>query len=286
MKKIIIHLGVHKTATTYLQNTLWKNIETLKEKNIAYISLGKMRSGITSTISNDNYDANQVREVIIKNLENYDNYNTVLMSDENILGGINDIFAHSTISPKYEIRINKIKEAFKNNKVTYFLAIRNYSQYYSSIYCEFLRHTKKYISFKNFMAKFNFLQFGWQDLVKNLLEIIDIKDLYVFKFEDFVKNDDFYFNSILNTKNLILDKHKVSTDRVSYRNKTIEFMDHLSMNFSNQVIIKLIDGLDNNLKKLDFNHKFVPWHESEIEYFAAKYQKDLGILKKMKINLI
>ena len=46
-KRVILHIGAHKPATTFLQRQLAGNAEALKKHGVSYVDLRTMRSGIT-----------------------------------------------------------------------------------------------------------------------------------------------------------------------------------------------------------------------------------------------
>ena len=48
--QIVLHIGVHKTATTYLQAILEASRDRLGAEGIGYVTLEEMRSGITARV--------------------------------------------------------------------------------------------------------------------------------------------------------------------------------------------------------------------------------------------
>ena len=46
MKRLVIHIGLHKTGTTALQQYLAANDAKLRQRNVAYIALDRMRKEV------------------------------------------------------------------------------------------------------------------------------------------------------------------------------------------------------------------------------------------------
>ena len=79
MKKLILHLGVHKTATTYLQEVLQYNQQSLLTKQIKYIDLATMRREITPKIVNAEVSFQQLKKALNKY---YDNETIIIGSNQ------------------------------------------------------------------------------------------------------------------------------------------------------------------------------------------------------------
>lgn len=286
MIKVIVHLGIYKTATTYLQNTLMTNNDVLKANKIAYIPMTKMRkNGITRAITNVKTTADEVYELILANIDCQD-YNTILISEELILGGVYDIRMHDKIAPRLHYRINKIKEVFKTHDTKYYFCIREYSSFYRSVYCEFLRHAKHYMTFKNFIGDFDYLNYSWKDLILELMQEVGKEKLTIFTFENFIKKEDHYFKMLLNDYDLKLREYLTKNTRKSFANKSIEILDCLSHEFSGEFVIKLLHHIDLNIHRLNFKEKFNPWSKSEQKHLKNKYINDINEIEKLKINIV
>lgn len=284
-KSVVFHLGAHKTATTYIQNTLWKNKSKLANNKIAYIPLNIMRSGITSYIVRQDFNPKEFYNLIISNLE-FEDYEILIISDENIIGGINDIQASKQIAPLAKQRIEKIVSAFSDSHEIYcHFAVREYASYYASIYCECLRHLKKYETFETFLEGFNYLQFSWQNIINELVNVIDLDNLFVYSFEYFIENELAIFKTLTSQRINDFDKHiNLSEDRKTFRHKTIEIVDHLATKFNNQMIVNLLNPINAGMLSMNRNKKFNPFNESELNYFEEKYKNDLVEIKNLNIK--
>jgi len=284
-RKVILHLGAHKTATTYLQNTLWKNKSKLTENKIAYIPLNLMRSGITACIVKNDSTPQQFYDLVKSNLELND-YETLIISDENIIGGINDILTNKSIAPKIKLRLDKIVQAFgKDHSIFCYFAVREYASYYASIYCECLRHLNRYETFDTFIEGFDYLQFSWLNIINEFTNFIDADKINIYSFEYFIENEQTIFKALTNGRiDNFIEYSETSGSRKTFRHKTIELLDHLSLRFNNQMLKNLINPVDKAMLSINRNRKFIPFSESELNYFSNKYNKDLEEIKNLDIK--
>lgn len=86
-RKVVLHLGIHKTATTALQEFLERESRSLRDNGAVYIPLAEMREEISPLIR-----SNQPlhREFLIKMAERM-GAASIILSDENIAGLTSDI---------------------------------------------------------------------------------------------------------------------------------------------------------------------------------------------------
>ncbi|WP_213032645.1 hypothetical protein, partial [Acinetobacter radioresistens] len=75
MKKLILHLGVHKTATTYIQSKIYNSREVLSQAGIGCISLDDTRKYFTSKLTRSPSISKEAKSF----LESHD---VILLSDE------------------------------------------------------------------------------------------------------------------------------------------------------------------------------------------------------------
>ena len=90
MTDIILHLGLHKTGTTFVQESLKVSRRALIEQGLFYTPLNQMRNKITKNIGNE-YDEKKSQDLqtsidIIASEAKNAGCHTMLLSDENILG--------------------------------------------------------------------------------------------------------------------------------------------------------------------------------------------------------
>ena len=93
-RRIHLHLGAHKTATTYIQRILATNKDTLLENGVFYLPLAQTRAKLSKQImglsrkGRRSADLVSHRQAILDELsgKGLERCHTVLISDENLLG--------------------------------------------------------------------------------------------------------------------------------------------------------------------------------------------------------
>ena len=155
-RRIILQLGLHKTATTSLQDFLMEHHRQLAIKGVRYIPLQRMRGDITPLFWS--LDKGR-REKLAQFVDEVDHH-TVLFSDENIIGTPGDL-TQGTLYPYARNRIETFCEEMAGREITLFLTLREPHRFLVSMYCEFLRHNE-FITFGEYLAAFDVPAFSYR----------------------------------------------------------------------------------------------------------------------------
>lgn len=154
-QQYFIHLGLHKTATTALQSFLHKNAAALLTHDVRYIPLQRMRAEITPLFCSAEKSK---RRRLMEQLEAFPN-RRVLLSEENILGSPADI-ASGVLYPYAKNRVETFCEEAGNCPVTVFVTLREPASFFTSMYCEYIRH-QDFIPFDEYVAPFDVSGFSY-----------------------------------------------------------------------------------------------------------------------------
>ncbi len=132
---LILHLGLHKTATTALQDFLAGETKALLAHGVAYPRLARMRSDLTPLIASA---AKPDRAALARFVDKV-RQPVLLLSDENILGAPGDIVG-GALYPFAENRVRRFCDQFADRRIRLFLTLRAPAAFLASMYCEYLRH--------------------------------------------------------------------------------------------------------------------------------------------------
>jgi hypothetical protein len=182
MTSVIIHIGIQRTGSTFLQHNIFPQ---LKDVNLVNYHLNKGlksdilgRKDIQVILSNiENYNRDIVTKKIIRRFET----NKInLISNENIYCNM------WTKEDNRFKKIEKIKDFFPNAKII--IGTRDEKDLLLSWY-------KKYIvnggnkDFNNFLAEvINVEKLRYEKYLQHLIELYDRKNIYVYQFNE-MKND-------------------------------------------------------------------------------------------------
>lgn len=189
---IILHIGMQRTGTTFLQNSIFPNIQEVNLANfyrhdgIKFDMLG--REDVQSILTNiEKYEYNTVYKKIYRHFQD-DKIN--LISNENIYCEM------WTKKDKRVEKIEKTKEFFPNAKIIF--GIRDKRDLLLSWY-------KKYVvnggtlSFQDFkQVTVNIDKFDYGSYTKYLLELFGKENVYIYRFEEMKRDIYSFVNGICN----------------------------------------------------------------------------------------
>ena len=134
-KKIVLHLGIHKTATTSLQEFLENNRSALRKHGASFMPLDEMRANVSPLIrSHNKTDRETLSKLITRSGAQVD-----IFSDENLMGLTSDIRV-GTLYPHADGRVTRFCEQFKDLPVEVVITLRSPAKFILSSYSEYIRH--------------------------------------------------------------------------------------------------------------------------------------------------
>ncbi|CAA0124417.1 Uncharacterised protein [BD1-7 clade bacterium] len=175
-----LHLGVHKTATTHLQQVL--SINRGKQEEFVYIDNDSFRESFTHA---NRFVDDRHAEAINAYLKTFVALKSkrVLISEENIIGEPKDIFGSKDLYPRAAERLAKLGEFVSGfDTHTIWLSVRSMDTFLPSIYCEYLRHWP-YKSFDQVLD--GQYQQSWVPLIKLVAEAFPNSQIKIVCYEKY-----------------------------------------------------------------------------------------------------
>lgn len=146
--EIFLHLGAHKTATTYLQETLSANRGLLDAHGIGFVPPSTYRPMIRHAASRDRTlnrvgvirRARKTRSIagIITSARRAGR-RRLIISEENLLGTLDRTLTGSWFYDRCRGELGDIIRALNGHRVTAMLALRNYADFFPSAYAQALK---------------------------------------------------------------------------------------------------------------------------------------------------
>lgn len=238
--KVLVHLGVHKTATTYIQSRLQNSINLLEKSGVIYVPLAEVRENITERLK-------QGRKPSTAFLNRHTTSNKrLLISDENILGSLLPPTSLKLYNNPGE-RVALLVDWLKGNEIELCLTVRKPSSYLISRYIEYLRHGD-YIDFKEYYRKINFNQFSWNYLINDIKNETGLS-VTVQKFEEIfaANNEENYLASLTGLPKLKLKEANKGNDirRSAISQQAFDIVKLFAMNYPSSKVKDLVRLLDN-----------------------------------------
>lgn len=194
-----LHIGLHKTATTHLQDSLEMAKNDLASAGILYISRLESREGrLVKLLRKEKLNAYLPNWAYRRRLESSlrtqfgpeaARMKTIMISDENLIGTSRDaLWPGDRIYPRLETRLSGIQSISQENAVEIFVSIRSYESLLSSAYCQALRQGwgKKLPAPE--VLKDNLLNSppDWLDFLNRIKQHVPRAALKAWRFEDYI----------------------------------------------------------------------------------------------------
>lgn len=141
--KVILHVGAHKTATTYLQARLAKSVNPLRQMQVGYVDLqqfreaqalagGLRRAEPRYALLRHRALRRELSRLIERQI--YFGATRVVLSDENILGNLGELFGDHDFYPRAGARVRVLVDALSNWDVEIAVSTRCYASFLVSVW--------------------------------------------------------------------------------------------------------------------------------------------------------
>ncbi len=182
---IHVHLGAHKTASTYLQRVLHNSRELLLERDITVSIPRQLRAaGWTNAFRKTFWRDAQPTNDQLERLRSFAPESGLwILSEENLLGGPKELAWTRTLYPRLPRSLVGLRTTFPTARIELFLAVRSYDAFFRSCYSEMLRYSG-YRPFEEFYEAERFARFSWVDVVGRLLRVAPARSIHTWRYED------------------------------------------------------------------------------------------------------
>ena len=175
MTKIILHLGAHRTASTHVQGVLGKNTALLAKAGIAAPSQEDVKNALTKPLGTriPSVRAGFKQLGVPAGLE------TVVISDENLLGFLNSIFIHGAFYPDTARRLAKLRVMLPVDPAKIVVAIRPYESFFISAYGRWLAPGRMVLPRDTLAELVLGLSRGWADVLADIADAFPDSELVI-----------------------------------------------------------------------------------------------------------
>lgn len=191
--KLHIHLGAHKTGSTSLQFHLRKNEARFADAGMAYIPMPEFRKRYSAYLNRieNRYPAfirllsRSIESRFRDQLAPLSGSSLVVISDENLLGGLAPIAARHRLYPHAVRMVGAVKHAVGPNDARYFLCIRNYPEFIVSMYLHLVIQGRRVPPLESVAADFLGGARGWAEVVADVAKVVGADRLTVWTYEHY-----------------------------------------------------------------------------------------------------
>lgn len=277
--KLHVHLGVHKTATTYLQGLMAKNLQQLNAAGVGAMPLSQFRAFFTRNFMD--FPAGEFR--IENELQRFfedgvpSSVRGLILSDENLIGLCNGLIAFGKPYQSLNARLTQLRSLLQGHSITLYISIRSYDYFTSSAYCEAMRHADHFLTFKSFRAKFDVEALRWPAMIERFAKVLKPAEIKLWRFEDFPGNAETIFRDLA----FGIDAADLSVgtraERPSFSEAAVAALEVVSSKLGPKVAIGLVNAITDRLPKGSGEGEypaFDPWSEEEHRNLSALYAED------------
>lgn len=167
MTKLILHLGAHRTGSTHVQGVMGDNKALLAKAGIAAPAQPLVKNAFTRPIGARLPKLNGGFNRMMAD-HGLPQAETVVISDENLLGFLNSIFTHGLFYPDTARRLGRLKSMLPFTPCKIVIAVRPYESYFASAYGRWLGPGRMVIPRDLLAGTVLAIKRGWDDV---LLEV-------------------------------------------------------------------------------------------------------------------
>jgi len=272
MARTVLHLGAHKTATSFIQKSLALNLDALAEHGVCFLPLDILRKNFTAFLHGTE-QTDITRELLAAI-----GRQTVLISDENISGAPADLIRHGTYYQSIGKRTEHAMNYIRAPKAEIFFALRDYASFNVSMYCEFLRH-KDYMPFAEYDAAFRKSGFSWVKVVDELVAAAPQSTITLWDYANFrQKRDDIL--SAMTGFDASGFKTPDNQVRESLSQQTVQSLEKLATFLPPSEVRRAVGPLTRAFPKSDGYTGFDPVQAAEKANLAERYANDLAMIRR------
>lgn len=167
MQDIILHLGAHRTASTHVQGVIGKNQPLLARAGIHAPEQKLLHRALTKGLNGRLPVSARTFERFVQEC-GVEAAETLVISDENLLGFLNSIFTHGAFYPDTRRRLNRLRQILPTAPRRIVFGIRPYDTFFSSAYGRWLAPTRSVIARDALEELVLSLKRGWHDVASDI----------------------------------------------------------------------------------------------------------------------
>jgi len=275
MPRTILHIGAHKTATSYMQKKLALNVDLLRRRNIHYEPLDVFRKEFTRLLNSQR----RVESEYVDELNEKAKTMTLLLSEENILGVPGDIIRKGRPYKSARERLERTSAFLRRpQKPAVFLSLREYSGFMVSMYSEYIRH-REFVPFREYRALFEDSGFNWISLIEDVLAALPDAQLHIWDFADFRKIEKNVFEAMLGFDPDIFQNPEGPV-RESFSDVAVRAFEALGTVIDHKDFKKLMGPISRQFPKGENYKAFDPIEPEAKVMLRARYQADLATISE------
>lgn len=278
---IILHLGAHKTASTYLQKRLSRSHGRLKRYKYVFHGPKSLRPRINKALGKQDKlgrveSQRRRRDCLTELIEHEEARGTerLVLSEEQFIGSLRDMVLGKDFYADADIRLTPVADALGDRPVKIMLSVRGYADFLASTYGQVIRGWRFMPFDQKLRDQFLNQARGWPELVETTLQAFPTtKGITLWRFEDFAASKDQILTELVGQAAPLI---KPLPDKpFSAPSQTAIDWLHESAQNGTPPDQDTVNAAYESALKVHGHPPFDPWTEEERAYLDARYRQDL-----------
>lgn len=280
---IRVHVGSHKTVTTYFQEMLLVNRAKSAACCVVYWSMSMTHYLLRSAVKA--YSASgekklfgllpikdQTGQATLADLIDLLRIGMSLtISDENILGDAADNYS-GRIYPRIRMELEVLRHAMPDGPVEIWLSVRFYAPFLASMCGESLRHDS-FMTLKKYLHANKDCEGQWPRLVDQIIEIFPQVKIVAWAYEDFRRLEPQFLSELGGFAYANMDRLGKLDVLPSSSATAIEQMIEAAPALSRQERIFRMLAMQGQFPKTSNSERFAPWSAQDREALDKQYAR-------------
>lgn len=294
---VVVHGGVHKTATSYVQSILQRNAGKLRKSRVYYIHHRDTRKEYTYPCQLNGYEKlgldyrRKYSDDDLKKLSKNFFKRTkakpggrIILSDENMPGHCGQCVQSGKLYSRRKMLIPIFAENIYYPTQEVHLAIRNYADFFASAYVEYLRSAKgEGVLRENEMKRAVLSKMpNWVKFIEVVQEAFGDARLILWRHEDFRALSSTILGNLcgpdINVEDLAMPKRSRGRPTASHR-AVRELLAEVERIGSAEALKKRVEIQDAYPRGTDYPG-YDPWTEAERDHLTRMYDRDVAEIKR------
>ena len=271
---IALHLGAHKTATTYIQKALEQSRDTLRASGLGCPSLDRIRSTITRRLDFAGFGLGGATRHL---MDEHRDCERVILSDENIIGGLKPPAGTRAFYGTRRRRVAPLVARLRPNPVKIYFSTRSYDTFLSAIYCEYIRHNP-FVDARSYLSWIDLKAFSWVDVIATFVELVGSESVSIWRHEDLALLEDEVFGALTAGRTHLLNKPTARL-RESMSAEAVETLAK-SPAMRSKDIRSHVKQITNALPKGPDRPAFSAFETSEAQDLRSRYDEEMAAIER------
>jgi hypothetical protein len=274
--KIHLHIGVHKTATTYIQSRLNASVFKLNKAGIGYFPLWDFRTSAWRDVMKIEPNGFRLEDHLHSFFPKFRpaHVEGLIISDENLIGLCGSFVKSGRLFHGARQRLAHLRRLFAGHEVSLFCAVRSYDTFLSSAYCEALRTNTRYISFDDFRNSLKWTSVNWTRVLAGFEAGLEPNHIHLWKYEDFEEKSEQIFRTLAFGEPPVAKAVDDAPVYKSFSHTAVDAIDSVAKQLGPVIAAKLARPIGDALKKTDGYPAFQPWNETDKLRLEKQYLED------------